>query len=407
VPLVPGTGGITLAGGGSFGDWIYGSGADGAFTVNQARTVTDGMLIQNFIGGTFGVSLSSATANFTAADIGQGVACLTSGTWPAPPIPHFVITSIVSSTQVVLNTYKGQWVNYVFPPVGPLNVRIGGLILAGQFTTLTIPTGVTARLSPYTYDVAVTGTQFNLEVIQGEVLPILYFFQCTEAFVINGTLDLSGANASGITGGISADQCGGGFGSDGQVGLGLQANADAVPGNTTNGPCGGPGGAGAGAFTGGGPSPPFYAYLWSNPLLMNQSIGLLVTSVLQNLGSEIGDPNAGGGGSGTGDGSSNPGGGSGEGGVGAIILARHIVHGPLNVYNLQGGNGANGTAVDCGGGGGGGQAWWTTFSDDVTGTAVIVGTSGQGGLSGGGVGMNGTKGDSSPGGVHFLNRQIT
>jgi len=382
----------------SYGDWIYGSGADGAFTVKAARTVTDGVLGSN---GTF-LTFSSATANFVSGDVGQPIACLTSGSWPAPPIPHFVITSIVSGTEVVLNAYKPAWLGYVFPtPVSGLTVRIGGMILQGQYTDLTIPLGVTARLSPYTYDVAVTGTVFLSTNIVGEVLSIASLFQCTGTFTIDGTLDLSGANGSGTTAGISADQCGGGFGSPGTTSTGANANLDAT-GNQTNGPTGAPGGSGTSGLGGAG-SAPFYAFLWLNPAFLVPSLTFIITGTFSIL-SGIGDLNGGGGGSGSGDGVTNSGGASGEGGVGAVIVARHVVHGGANNYNLQGGNGANGEAAGCGGGGGGGMGWWVTISDDLTGTANITGTGGTGGTAGGAGGTAGGNGDTSPGHVRFLNK---
>jgi hypothetical protein len=90
--------------------------------------------------------------------------------------------------------------------------------------------------------------------------------------------------------------------------------------------------------------------------------------------------------SGAGDGT-NFGGGGGSGGVYAIICARHIVHGPDNLYLLKGGDGGpggdDGTGStghgDCGGGAAGGNAWWMTISDDITGVANIDNTLGSGG----------------------------
>jgi len=95
---------------------------------------------------------------------------------------------------------------------------------------------------------------------------------------------------------------------------------------------------------------------------------------------------------GVGDGVSEKGGGSGACGGAVIIMAKEC-DGVLTI-NAAGGNGADGTAVDCGGGGGGGGGIvviCTTTPQKLSNYGIVV-DGGQGGASGGGAGEDGNKG---------------
>lgn len=387
VDVTDGTGPVTnLEVTSSFGDWIYGSGADGAFSVAAARTITDGV----FDGATPGVQyVESATANFTSDDIGQSLCAL--GSYSFGQIGPIRILSVVSPSQVVVNGL----VPNTNPAVTGVTVQIGGFILGGQYTDVTIPLGVTARMAYSTWDLFNGDPDANAGVYSEPIL------QCTGTFTIDGTLDLTGADAIGTNGGVSLDYCGGCPGGAGSTTTGSNQGTN-PSGSGATGPAGGSGGNGSAGNGGVGidsGTSTFYQVPWTNPVY------LLVNQAVNNLGGNTPtgtDPTGAGGGGGGGDGL-NSGGGGGEGGQFVLICARHLVHGGANNYALQGGNGAAATAGFAGGGGGGGRGWWATISDDITGIAGTTGTAGTGGAGIGG-GTDGGDGSLGPGQLHFLNK---
>jgi hypothetical protein len=386
---------------GSFGDWIYGSGMDGAFTVNNARTITDGVF--DGTGATLAFE-SPVQANFTVADLGQAITVIPLDNNVVGANVNYRITTIVSPTKVLVQVNNS--IASGNPAVGGLTVSIGGIIFGGQYTDLTIPLGVTARMSYFGWN-PFDGFIPGIGPFQSELEPII---QCTDTFTINGTLDLTGANAVGSAPGDSSlrglgDGCGGSPGgagtttTGGNSGLNLFGSAGTGPNNGA----GGNGSAGNGGI--GGPGTPLpgitsLGYVpWTNPIV------LFANYTTNNTGGNLSsgtDASGTGGGGGGGDGV-NSGGGGGEGGQFVLILARHIVHGPANNYALQGGNGANATAGNCGGGGGGGAGWWATISDTLAGTANTTGVGGTGG-TGIGTGTNGDNGQAGIGQLHILNK---
>jgi hypothetical protein len=256
----------------------------------------------------------------------------------------------------------------------------GEYFRSGFYTDYTIPLGVTVKV-PRTYGDGDGGVVEDGSEDPANPPPFILY--CTGTFTINGTLDMSSANSVGRldpsgTGSITGDA------STGAGGITVPHLAFFADG------AGGSGAAGAGDVA------PVARPVLRNPLR-------LLTYV----------PHVGGfstvsaGGNGAGD-NTNYGGSGGAPGRWCVIVARHIVHGGTNVYNLQGGNGGDagddGTGStghgDCGGGGGGAGGWWVTISDTLTGSAVIVGHGGTGG-TGCGTGTNGTNGQDGTG-IHYV-----
>lgn len=269
---------------------------------------------------------------------------------------------------------------------GALVLHDGDTWVPGNYTDVTIEDGATVTVSPFS-----------------SVWPV---FRCTGTFTINGTLDLSGVDApgSGPAGGVSPyGTLAGGIGNganaagDGDAGtfpLAVVATGGFMFLSAQGTPMGGAGG--DGDSSGGIGVQSFY------PKSLGPHSGLGLTADVA-INAPLG------GSSGGGD-SVNLGGAGGSGGAWAIIAARHVVHGPDNAYNLQGGGGGDGGwdgattgNGNCGGGGGGGGGYWVTISNTVDAIpANIVGTGGAGG-AGCGTGTDGSKGDDGFV-VHLLNR---
>lgn len=233
------------------------------------------------------------------------------------------------------------------------------LTAAKQYRNLTIPSGATLNLDRYL--ISCTGT---LTIESG------------------GTLTVTAANGSGATGGANGLHMlwGSGQGWDGDIGPSTVFAEGAAMGGS-----GGAGGDGAGGAGTGGAAvvPPTggYGILQMMPwLLMPLGIGGMTSSTKVS----------GGGAGGTGDGVAAAGGGGGAGGRPIWIFAGTIVnHGTISA---RGGNGAAGTATDCGGGGGGGGGYVHLVTKNFMGDAPIV-TGGSGGASGGGAGTAGAAGE--------------
>lgn len=232
----------------------------------------------------------------------------------------------------------------------------GETMASGFYTDYTIPEGVT-----------VICPQFD--TVAGDFNQITIY--CTGTFSILGTIDMSGVDAIDRNGGA-----GGSGGSSGSDGLdGGQTNGTPrtyASGQALAGGRGGQGSDGLGSVLVDG-----VTIRWRNSILL---LGRVSTYAYTG----------GGGGGGGGDGT-NYGGGGGEGGHTFVVCAKQIIHGPENVYNLQGGAGAPGGDDgsgstghgQCGGGGGGAAGWWMTISDEIEGDAVIVGVGGAGGEASG------------------------
>lgn len=260
----------------------------------------------------------------------------------------------------------GLWI-YGDGSDGELVLHDGDFWLPGFYTDVTIEAGANVKVSA-----------------AAALWPV---FRCTGTFTILGTLDLSGEDAVGLA---SGEGGGGGEQTDG-----VQAPNSFLGLSSTSGvPRGGAGGDGS-SGSGGSQASPVYPFAGLGP-----RSGRLPESI-------VSPPFGGGGGGGD---ETNYGGGGGGRGNWAQIIARHVVHGADNLYNLQGGNGApggdDGSGAtgngDCGGGGGGGAGYWVTLSDDLAGPdANIVGGGGTGG-AGCGTGTDGTDGEDGFV-VHLLN----
>lgn len=234
--------------------------------------------------------------------------------------------------------------------------------------------------------------------IDWEIANVWPIFRCTGTWRIDGTLDLAGIDATGLAGGQSP--YGDGVGASGTQNSG-ETSVLIEAGSLISGPlliCEGTpmGGAGGdGAFGGGdAPEPTVFRQFGPNSPIVITDRSIANVPV--------------GGSSGGGDGV-NYGGGGGGAGVWAIVVARHIEHGPNNLYLVNGGAGApggddgNGDTGngDCGGGGGGGAGYWMTMSDTIddepanintVGNHSFAGTGGAGG-AGCGTGTDGADGD--------------
>lgn len=311
--------------------WLYGDGSDGPllFTATP-RTVTDAVLTAG------SVIITSEMADFTSADINLvldddtvrvgGLGFMALGTR---------IIAVNSPTEAVLSSSVGQGADGEPDDT----VVIGsGLFTAGNYSSITLPTGATAR--PNT-----VGT-----VPYGVVA-------CSGEFSIDGTVDLSGVGTTG-----SGGQCDwpplGGNGGDGDGHDAAVSFATANPNFVQRGP-----------------------------------IGLIDLNTI-STGTQSS------GGQGSSDGGDNVGGFGGFGGIPFRICAKSIVHGPNATYNLQGANGADATAGNTGGGGGGPDGWWMTASDTIVGSPTVIGGGGNGG-HGHGTGTDGTAGQPGFG-VHYL-----
>lgn len=267
----------------------------------------------------------------------------------------------------------------------------GDSLVPGYYTDFTIEDGVTVKVSSFSSG-----------------WPII---RCTGDFTINGTLDLRGIDADGFAPGDTS--------LGGLLGLGAGASGTTDAGTTPvetgtflsarGTPVGGAGGDGldGDAFAGGQKRNLGY------PTSIGPKSGNLTTGNSVNVSL--------GGSSGGGDGTFY-GGGGGGGGTWVLIIARRVIHGPNNLYLLDGGKGGDGGDSgsdgsptgngDCGGGGGGGAGYWITLSDEIDDVATNIGTvgnngptkfDGSGGVGGAGcgVGVDGENGDDGFS-VHLL-----
>jgi len=311
----------------TFPSYTYGDGSAGplAFTATP-RTVTDALISNG------SDIITSATADFTNADVGLVLSDTTDAGYGAISLGTR-IKSVTNSTTAVMTAVA----NFNAPP-NPLpdEVLIGaGFLVPGSYSSITIPTGSTAR--------PVLAGNLNEQV--GAVL-------CAGEYFINGTVDLSGQGAAINHGGTGSP------------------NLSSLEGYW--GPLSGTGGNSANATGGTGGTVYGTGSVQAQPVVVLS----LIHSISQS-GFVFG-----GGTPGAGDGSNN-GGDGGNNGLGLAICAKSIVHGPDALYLLSGQPGHAASAGDCGGGGGGADGWWVTISDTLTGTPAITGGGGPGGAHSG------------------------
>jgi hypothetical protein len=267
---------------------------------------------------------------------------------------HLGTPTFASTGDIILNTNTGAIVQLSSgassttvvpatssPPFGVAQSNGPGVAI-WSFSSLTIPAGVTVRVSPDSQSVPVLAT--------------------TGTLTVSGTIDLSGSG--GINGGVGAnapnpegEQAGGGTG--GTMGT---SGGGGGGGHATAG--------GTGMATGGGAGGAMYASA-DLPL----SFG-------------------GGGGGGAGEASSAPGlGGTGGGAIG--LLGQTVdIEGAINVNGKAGGNALNGMA-----GGGGAGAGGTIL---VSGGTVTIGSSAMLTAVGGGPGMGSSGGGAGGNGAYGL-----
>lgn len=210
---------------------------------------------------------------------------------------------------------------------------------------------------------------------------------CTGTITNNGTISLTGGNASGATGGASST-----FGSwiyessqgGAAGGTGAGSSVSQISGIGTGGS--GNGGAGGTGAAGNGSNPQF----GSNGKLFRQP-HFPVTGLWAYNGNNTPFTGAQGGGGGGGDGTNAGGGGGGGGGI-VLIWSKAIVNN--GTITVAGGNGASPAAGNAGGGGGGGGGVLVLYTASaVTGsgsTSVAGGTAG----TAHGTGSNGSAGAS-------------
>lgn len=262
----------------------------------------------------------------------------------------------------------GAWI-YGNGEDGELVCTDGMEIQPGNYTSVTIPEGVTVTV-PWAID----------------EVPVIY---CTGTWTINGTVDLRGIDALDRNPVEPVHGVGGAF--DPGVGYNVMGVAHA-PFQGGNGGDGGAGPQGSPA-----------------PIVSRSVLNPIRLLVWAPLGGAYWVRDYGTGGSGSGD-LTNYGGAGGQSGKFFGLFARHVVHGPNNLYLIQGGQGApggdDGTGStghgDCGGGGGGAAGWWVKVYDTTTGTVGVTGGGGLGG-PGCGTGTAGSPGmDGGP--IHYENK---
>lgn len=235
------------------------------------------------------------------------------------------------------------------------------------------------------------------------------------------SINQSGGNASGSTGGAAGAQITAGWygtnlaGSTGASGTTTVGSSSSGTSSTTGmggkGGAGGNGGAGTSGAGGTGSTlsgtPNVRRVESPSPIVTIPATG--GSSFIAIQGGTSGTSGGGGGGNGTNAGGG--GGGSGSGGIGGYVAFREVTRmssGVLIAFDGgNGGNGAPGTASNCGGGGGGsggGGGWGICVIGQLTGTGNIViqakgGGGGNGGNSGGGSGVAGSGAKGGDGGT--------
>lgn len=223
------------------------------------------------------------------------------------------------------------------------------------FTSLTVNSGVTLRMSNY-------------------------ILNCSSSLTNNGTIHNNGNAASGATGGTSIAAGYFGVASAGQTGSATATTSAAGADGLT--------GALGGAWGGGGRSDGTQqnAGAASTPnalVLATVRRGTIFTWRPDSAATPVSLVlNASGNGRGSGDGT-NAGGGSGGGAGVLAVLAKSITVGASGAFNANGGNGGNGTGGTAGGGGGGGGGCVLIYYDSASGTALsgsnVTATGGTGG----------------------------
>lgn len=227
-----------------------------------------------------------------------------------------------------------------------------------NFTTVTIPSGVTVTFAPNSSNTPLT------ILASGDV-------------VISGTINVAGkaANVNG-TGGLGGP---GGF-AGGNGGFGV---ADLFSGQNGSGPGGGKGGSsnGSAVVPGGGGG---YATVGSAATAASP------TAIGSSYGSGLIQPLIGGSGGGAGGAGANSLGGAGGGGGGAILIASstNITLNSTATIDASGGVGANATFPSAPGGGGSGGAI-RLIANIISGNGIIRVNGGNGGAGGSGGGRGG------------------
>lgn len=320
----------------AFPIWQYGDGSDGPllFTASP-RTITDAVLIAG------SAIITSDTADWTDDDVGLVLNDLTSGDGAIPLGTR--IKSVTNGTTAVMTTISAS------DFTGDTVLIGAGDIVPGNYSSLTLPTGATAR------PVGISAEVYGMTCVSGE-----YF--------IDGTIDLSGDYEPRLNPGTGSG-----------------------PGFSQWPPVSGSGGAGSIAAPADNPGyltiPGFGNFLERQPFL-----AFNLNSIHTGSGEEFGALG------GT-DADNNVPGDAGNAGFGWAIAARHVVHGPNATYNIKGQDAIDSTDGNTGGSGGGADGWWLTFSDTLVGAPAVIGGGGAG-SSGAGTGTAGT--DGEPGfGIHY------
>jgi hypothetical protein len=277
---------------------------------------------------------------------------------------------------VAVATPVDDW-RYGSGTLGHLVCTDGLEIPPGMYESITIPEDVTAT---------VPWADQNVPV-----------FQVRDHFSIYGTLDLRGRDAVGRLG-VFRD---------------LPSAIDPAEMDTTGESSPSPADAGnvvprnSGPFLGGAPgttdAAPFFPPVEPNLSVLN----LIRLLHWGPAGISYGVRHYGMGGIGAGDDEFYGGAGGGPGKI-FLLMARRIIHGPNNMYMLQGGKGGDGGDDgegnlgngNCSGGGGGAGGWWMTMSKEIVGVAGECGTGGEGGAGCGG-GEDGQPGMTGRG-IHYL-----
>jgi len=223
----------------------------------------------------------------------------------------------------------------------------------------------------------------------------------SQAITINGTINCSGANASGASGGSPAANASNVWAYCGYPGADGGTGSATTNNNTSS--WGAPGGAGgnAGSNTGGKGAlngSAYFGFFWSLEsmlFLMGWGGDIRTLSQVYPYGGNQG-------GAGAGDGY-NSGGGGGQGGGMIILIAPSITLGAGAVLNVSGGAGGNGSVANSsgagsggGGGGGNGIIAMHALEYSISSTASLLRAGGAGG-AGAGTGSPGAAGQSNGG----------
>lgn len=339
----------------------------------KLKTRDDAGVVTNY--GAAGVAITDLTGEVTATGPGSALATVSNSAVISKVLTGLAgATGVIQATDTVLQAF-GKLVTKQNSSVYP-SLAIGATVIA-------VDTALTQDLYCDTLVVNVGATLFKGG----------FRIFAKTSIVVNGTIDRSGNNATGVaaTPALTAGTLGSG-GAGGAGGTAAGAVGGAV--NPALGGAGGNGGLGsngAGGAAGGLTLVP--AINGGAEVFFDQGrarLGLTTAGTVVAGGA--------GGGGGGGDGTA---GGAGGGGAALMVLISRSITG-TGTIRAKGGMGFQPVAGNRGGGGGGGGGVIVTISENnVTATGLTFDVSGGSGASGAGTGASGITG--SNGRTYFIN----